>query len=177
MKLIKSGIAPVIILSALIALQACKTKKLAQKPIAAAQPTQPATTVQQPTQPAKPVQQQITAPVEKPNYGFSNIQFEFNSSVLKTSSYPLLDKAASEMKMSPAIKFDLNGYASREGTFEHNMVLSEDRANSVKEYLINSGVSSANLITKGYGIKHPTADNDTEEGRELNRRVEIHKLN
>jgi OOP family OmpA-OmpF porin len=81
------------------------------------------------------------------------------------------------MKMDPSVKFILKGFASKEGTYEHNIILSEDRANSVKAYLVNSGVSSANLTTKGYGIKHPIADNSTEAGRILNRRVEIHKQN
>jgi OOP family OmpA-OmpF porin len=79
------------------------------------------------------------------------------------------------MKKDPSVKFIVNGYASIEGTEQHNMVLSQDRANSVKAYLVNSGIPAANLITKGNGTANPIADNNTEAGRILNRRVEIKK--
>jgi len=177
MTFIKTSFAPIFILCALISLQACKAKKMVQKPV---QPTEAANTppppVQQP-KPQPPVQQQTAAPVAKPDYNFNNIQFDFNSSVLKTASYPILDKAAAAMKMDPSVKFNLNGYASVEGTEEYNKTLSQDRANSVKEYLVNSGVSSASLTASGYGTINPVGDNSTEDGRVLNRRVEIHKKN
>ena len=81
------------------------------------------------------------------------------------------------MKADPKIKFNLNGYASAEGTDAHNMELSAQRANAVKSYLVNSGVDANNLITKGFGEANPVADNTTEAGRILNRRVEIKKIN
>jgi OmpA-OmpF porin, OOP family len=176
MKFIRSSFAPIIILCALVALQSCKAKKLAQKPVPPAPVTQPAAPVQQ-TKPVTAPVQQPAPPAPKPDYNFSNIQFEFNSSVLKTASYPVLDKAATNMKMDPSVKFNVNGYASIEGTAEHNMILSQDRANSVKVYLVNSGVSSTQLTATGYGTSNPVGDNSTEDGRVLNRRVEIHKAN
>ena len=81
------------------------------------------------------------------------------------------------MKQDPSVKFLLGGNASAEGTPEHNMELSVERANAVKSYLVNSGVQESSLTTKGYGESKPIASNDTEEGRALNRRVEIKKLN
>lgn len=175
MKFIRSSYSFIIVLSALIALQACKAKKLIQKPAPVTDTVKPAAPVQE-TKPVTPTPPPAP-PVEKPDYNFSNIQFEFDSGILKTDSYPALDKAASTMKMDPSVKFAINGYASEEGTPEHNMALSQDRANSVKEYLVNSGVSSANLTAKGYGTANPVADNSTEAGKVLNRRVEIHKQN
>ena len=177
MKFIKSNLAFTLILSALVALQACKAKKLAQKPkpVTQTETTQSATPPVQQSKPAPVQQTQPVTTVAKPDYNFSNIQFEFNSSILKTDSYPLLDKTAAAMKMDPSVKFTLDGYASAEGTPEHNMILSRDRANSVKVYLLNAGVNAANLTTKGYGESNPVADNSTEQGRILNRRVEIHK--
>ena len=80
------------------------------------------------------------------------------------------------MKIDPTARFILNGYASAEGTPDHNMSLSVDRANAVKTYLINSGVNGDNITAKGFGEANPVADNTTEDGRVLNRRVEI-KLN
>ena len=103
--------------------------------------------------------------------GFEPIQFEFNSSVLKTESYPILDKLSSGLRDSGG-KVTLNGYASSEGTAAYNMKLSKDRANSVKTYLVNSGVNSSQVVAKGNGEANPVASNDTEEGRIQNRRVE-----
>jgi OOP family OmpA-OmpF porin len=105
---------------------------------------------------------------------FSNIQFEFDSSVLKTSSYPVLDATSADLR-SNASTLTLAGYASSEGTAAHNMRLSRDRANSVKTYLVNSGVDAKRLKIKAFGETHPIADNSTEEGRIANRRVEFHR--
>ena len=173
MKFLRSIFAPAIILSALISLQACHTKKkVVQTPppdttSKPAPPPPPPDTTRKPAPPPP-------APAP-PNYNFSNIQFEFDSSILRTDSYPTLDKIAVEMKKDPSVKFVLNGYASAEGTPAHNMTLSQDRANSVKAYLVNSGIPAANLTTKGNGEANPVADNSTEAGRIRNRRVEITK--
>lgn len=166
-----------ILLTTLVALftltmYSCKTKKLVAKP-------SPPTPVEKP---APPVEEKKTAPepepekpapVEKPNFNLDNIQFEFNSFVLKTSSFPILDKAVSEMKKSPDTKFVLNGYSSAEGTPEHNMSLSVDRANAVKSYFVNAGLKGDNFTIVGHGDKNPISPNNTEEGRILNRRTEI----
>ncbi|MEO6979560.1 MAG: OmpA family protein [Mucilaginibacter sp.] len=105
---------------------------------------------------------------------YGNIQFEFDSSVLKTSSYPVLDATSADMRANSST-VTLAGYASSEGTAAHNMRLSKDRANSVKTYLVNSGVDAKRVKVKGFGETHPIADNSTEEGRVANRRVEFHK--
>jgi OOP family OmpA-OmpF porin len=178
MKFIRSYFAFLFILTiAFTSLYSCKAKKLAQKPAPVAEipkPVVPPTVAAKPMPAAAPA---AVAPVKKPNYTFSNIQFEFNTAVLKTNAYPILDKTAMEMKMDPSAKFYLKGYASIEGTEAHNMSLSEDRANSVKTYLINSGINSNNIIAKGFGTSNPIGDNSTEAGKELNRRVEIMKQN
>ena len=139
----------------------------------------PASTTPTTPPPAAPPKQTPPPPApvpEKPDYNFNNIQFEFNSGILKTDAYPTLDKAAAEMKKDPSVRFVLNGNSSAEGTDEHNMALSVERANAVKTYLVNTGVNGANLDIKGYGESKPITSNETEEGRALNRRVEIKKL-
>lgn len=103
--------------------------------------------------------------------GWETIQFEFNSSVLKTESYPILDKLSSTLRENGG-KITAKGYASSEGTAAYNMKLSKDRANSVKTYLVNSGVNASQVTAKGFGEANPIASNDTEEGRIQNRRVE-----
>ncbi|MBS1501669.1 MAG: OmpA family protein [Bacteroidetes bacterium] len=112
-------------------------------------------------------------PVEAPAQAYSNIQFEFDSSVLRTSSYPSLDLTSQDLRSNADKKIELDGFASSEGTAAHNMRLSRDRANSVKTYLVNSGVDSKRIKVKAFGETHPIADNSTEAGRILNRRVEF----
>src|SRR5690606_25353940 len=105
---------------------------------------------------------------------YQNIQFEFDSSVLKTESYSTLDRLSSELRESGAT-VTLDGHASAEGSEAYNMTLSQDRANSVKQYLVNSGVDAAKVNTQAFGESAPISSNATEEGRVLNRRVEIKK--
>ena len=107
--------------------------------------------------------------------GWEPIQFEFNSSVLKTEAYPVLDKLSSMMRENGGSVM-LKGYASSEGTDAYNMKLSKDRANSVKTYLVNAGVASSKVSSKGYGEANPIVSNDTENGRILNRRVEMSRM-
>jgi OmpA-OmpF porin, OOP family len=181
MKLLKSILTPVIISSVVITFASCKAKK------------KPSTSLPPPEVVAKPAVEEKPAPATTPsaetassasaesfakaNYNFKNIQFEFNSAVLKTFSYEVLDQIAAEMKKGNASRFEISGHSSAEGSDEHNKSLSVDRANAVKTYLVNAGVSAANLSTIGYGESKPLTQNTTEEGRALNRRVEIKKTN
>jgi OOP family OmpA-OmpF porin len=165
----------IIILSAIIILvmPACKAKKLASKPeVASVAPvTKPMAAVKQTAD--KPMEKVQPTVVEKPSFSFNKIQFDFDSAILKTSSIQVLDQAASLIKKYPGYHFALSGYASAEGTPEHNMVLSEERANSVKTYLVNAGIDAAYFTAKGYGDTNPVASNKTEAGRVANRRVEV----
>jgi len=155
-----------------LTMYSCKTKKLAAKPTPA--PVEkPAPPVEEKKTAPVPEKEEAPAPVEKPNFNLDNIQFEFNSFVLKTSSFAILDKAVAEMKKSPTTKFVLNGHSSAEGTPDHNMQLSIDRANAVKSYFINAGLNGSNFTVVGHGEKEPISSNDSEEGRMVNRRTEI----
>lgn len=178
MKLVKTPILLSLAMLLVVSQEACRSKKLAQKkPTAEVETPAPETPAPKPVPapPAEPAQEE-TAPA-KPDYNFRNIQFEFNSAVLKTDSYPILDKAAAAMKQDPSVKFLLSGHASAEGTPEHNNELSIERANAVKTYLVNTGVLQSQLALRGFGATKPLASNDTEEGRAVNRRVEIKKVN
>ena len=158
----------------LVLFPACKAKKAVVTPAPpVVEVVKPQPIVEAP-KPAPVAETPAPAPAP-PNYNFANIQFEFNSGILKTDSYPALDGAIAEMKKDPSVKFVLNGNSSAEGSDAHNMQLSIERATSVKLYLTNSGISSDNLSIKGWGESKPIADNKTEEGRVLNRRVEIRK--
>ncbi|PYF75653.1 OmpA family protein [Pedobacter nutrimenti] len=154
-----------------ISMYSCKTKKIVAKPAPVEKVAEKPVEEKKPD-PA-PVQEEKPAAPEKPNFNFNNVQFEFNSDVLKTASFSILDQAAAEMKKDTSINFVLNGNSSAEGTVEHNMSLSVDRANAVKSYLVNAGISASRLSIKGFGATRPLTSNDTEAGRQLNRRVEV----
>ncbi|MHA4893460.1 OmpA family protein [Pedobacter sp. PWIIR3] len=176
MKLTKMMLMPAVLGLLTLSLYSCKTKKLAAKPAPA--PVVRETPVEKPAPAPVAVEEKVApAPVEKPDFNFSNVQFEFNSDVLKTSSYPILDKVIAEIKKEPSATFVLNGNSSAEGSAERNMSLSVDRANSVKTYLVNGGLNADNFTIKGYGEAKPIADNKTEAGRVMNRRVEIKRQN
>ncbi len=118
---------------------------------------------------------EVIAPA--PTFNYQNILFEFNSAVLKTSSYSILDEIAKEMKKYPDMKFSLNGHSSAEGTETRNLTLSIDRATAVKSYLVSAGINGRNLEAKGFGESKPLNTNNTEAARQQNRRVEIKKDN
>ncbi|HLR00275.1 MAG TPA: OmpA family protein, partial [Sphingobacterium sp.] len=102
----------------------------------------------------------------------SDLLFPTNSSYLTDNAKAELDKLADILKEnSKDIRVD--GHTDATGTAEYNQWLSEKRANSVKAYLEDSGVSSGRISTQGYGQEKPVADNKTPEGRKLNRRVEV----
>ena len=173
MKVLRTPFVPLIIALLAISVLSCKSKKLVQKPAPVeTEATYAPKTTPAPKPAAAPTPPPAPAP-SKPDYSFSNIQFEFNSAVLKTGSYQALDKAAAEMKKDKTVKFILNGNSSAEGTDQRNLELSVERANSVKTYLVNTGISADVLTVKGYGESKPISPNTDEASRALNRRVEI----
>jgi OOP family OmpA-OmpF porin len=105
--------------------------------------------------------------------GVKNIQFEYNSSVLKTASYEVLDQVSATLRAQKELKLQLDGHASQEGSAAYNVQLSLDRANAVKTYLVNSGVAADRIAVNGYGESRPIQSNATKAGREANRRVEF----
>ena len=107
----------------------------------------------------------------------NNIFFDFNKSELKPESYPELDRLYNYLKDNSDIKVEISGHTDNIGTDEYNLNLSQERANTVKEYLVSKGISSERIVSKGYGKTRPVAGNDTDEGRQLNRRVEFKIIN
>lgn len=171
MSLTKHHVLSAFIVLASMSLYSCKAKKMVVKTPAAVVKQEPQATPAPAPEPKKEEPQAEV--VEKPDYNFGQVLFEFNSDVLKTSSLSILDKVATEIKKDPAVKFAINGHSSAEGSPEHNMSLSVDRANAVKSYLVNAGLSADSFTVAGFGEKQPVASNATEQGKALNRRVEI----
>lgn len=103
------------------------------------------------------------------------VQFEFNSAKILPVSHDLLNEVAKVIKENPQIKkIEVEGHASSEGSDDYNLKLSDKRAHSVMKYLTGeAGIPEEMLSAKGYGETRPIDTNDTEEGREKNRRVEF----
>lgn len=101
------------------------------------------------------------------------IQFEFNSAKLTQSSYETLDAIIDLLKQIPQANLEVQGHTDIMGTEDYNQRLSEDRAYSVTKYFISKGIAADRLRAKGFGTRKPLADNETDEGRAQNRRVEL----
>lgn len=102
-----------------------------------------------------------------------NIFFETNSFELQNQSKIELDALVKFMNENSNVSILIGGHTDNVGTAAYNQRLSENRAESVYKYLISQGVDSKRLQYKGFGLNHPVADNNTEEGRAKNRRTEI----
>jgi len=102
-----------------------------------------------------------------------NIFFDTESYSLEPESRAELDRVYDFLTLNPSIGVEISGHTDNTGTPGHNQVLSEQRARSVVEYLVNKGIDSKRLEATGYGETTPVADNDTEAGRALNRRTEL----
>ena len=102
-----------------------------------------------------------------------SIIFDVNSAALKPQSMKTLDQIADVMNNNPESDILVKGHTDSMGSEKYNQELSERRANSVRNYLIAKGVATARITAIGFGKTMPVASNDTPEGREQNRRVEI----
>jgi len=100
--------------------------------------------------------------------------FETNKAVIKKQSFGILDDVAKVLRDNAFIKkLRVEGHTDNTGDAKKNMVLSQKRAESVREYLINQGVVADRLVAEGFGQTKPIADNKTTEGKAKNRRVEF----
>lgn len=103
----------------------------------------------------------------------SEVSFDFDSASLKPAFIPTLDKVANILARYPNTNVTVVGHTDSTGPDSYNQGLSERRARSVSNYLAGHGVSGTRLYAIGQGESQPRASNDTEAGRQLNRRVEI----
>ena len=116
-------------------------------------------------------------PLEKGNTAtINNLFFDLGKAILKPESEPELKRILQVMKENVALVIEISGHTDNTGSDEINNKLSLERANAVKENLLKGGIDQARIKTRGYGKSKPKADNATEEGRQINRRVEIEIL-
>jgi outer membrane protein OmpA-like peptidoglycan-associated protein len=100
----------------------------------------------------------------------NNIFFDTGKSILRDESAPELDRMVVVMNENPKLAVELGGHT---GSNEINAKLSQDRADAVREYLIGKGIEPDRIASKGYGETKPVSTNDTDAGRQQNRRVEF----
>ena len=101
-----------------------------------------------------------------------NVFFDFDRSDLQPSSYVELDKLVDYLEHN-RVNIEIAGHTDNQGSDEYNDRLSMERAKAVYDYLVQHGVAADRLSYRGYGKRHPIADNETEEGRAANRRTEF----
>ena len=104
------------------------------------------------------------------------VNFEVNSSRLTANAKVILNQVADSLAAQPGMKVEIGGHTDAQGSDSFNLKLSERRAQAVKDYLIARGIAPERLVAKGYGESQAVDSNETPEGREINRRVEMKVL-
>ncbi|MCC6702359.1 MAG: OmpA family protein [Fluviicola sp.] len=114
----------------------------------------------------------ITYEVPK-HYTLNQLQFESGKATIKTSSFALMNDLVEIMLLKTAMKIQIAGHTDSDGEAADNLLLSQQRANAVRTYLINKGIAPSRIIAIGYGETKPIGDNNTAEGKAMNRRTEV----
>ncbi len=102
-----------------------------------------------------------------------NVNFVFNSTEFIEGSYPELDRLLRFLEKNAGVRIKINGYADNIGSRGYNLRLSQKRSEAVREYLVLEGIASDRIECEGFGFEKPIRENDSEENRQLNRRVEF----
>jgi len=102
-----------------------------------------------------------------------NITFDLNQTSIRSQFAGTLDSVALVLKEFDQTIIQIEGHTDSQGADSYNQLLSERRASSVRDFLLNQGIESKRTRAVGYGERSPVASNDTESGREQNRRVEL----
>jgi len=104
---------------------------------------------------------------------FENLEFETGKSVIRSSSFASLNELAALLVSKPTWKLKISGHTDNVGNDASNLTLSKNRAQATAKYLEGKGVAASQLIAEWFGETKPIAENDTPEGRQKNRRVEM----
>jgi OOP family OmpA-OmpF porin len=106
-----------------------------------------------------------------------NCNFETGKANLEPEAYTVLDELVAYLVRKEDEKIEVGGHTDNVGKPAANMTLSQDRANTVRAYLLTKGIDPSRVTAKGYGMTVPIADNNTEDGRAQNRRTEVTIIN
>lgn len=115
----------------------------------------------------------ITVTFDDTRAELTGVTFKAGSAELVPTSLKTLDAAIAGLTRNPKALVEIQGHTSSEGSDELNDRLSQERAYSVKDYMVSKGISEGRLKANGYGSSQPKADNSTEAGRKANRRIEL----
>lgn len=126
---------------------------------------------------APPKEESAPVKVEENKFRLDKVYFNIGESALLSDSYDQLNGLLQMMKANPKMNIIIEGHTDNIGDPEQNKRLSLERAFNVRDYLIKKGIAGKRIQFKGYGDTKPIADNNTEEGKKLNRRVEFVILN
>jgi outer membrane protein OmpA-like peptidoglycan-associated protein len=107
------------------------------------------------------------------HYRLDNVHFDFDKASLCPDSYIQLKELLEYLQRHEDIKIEIAGHTDTIGNDAHNLKLSQERANTIRNYLMSKGIKATKLTAKGYGVTYPVADNSSEDGRQLNRRTEV----
>jgi outer membrane protein OmpA-like peptidoglycan-associated protein len=122
----------------------------------------------------KPTSQPLFA--ERKPLLLDGVEFDIDKATLRPESRTTLDAVAASLKTWPTVMVEIQGHTSEPGTEAHNMYLSQRRAEAVRAYFVSEGIDGGRLVANGYGETRFIADNSTVEGRQENRRVELHEI-
>jgi len=106
-------------------------------------------------------------------YVLKDLLFDTGKSTIQKNSYQAVDDLAALLLNRKTMVVEISGHTDNVGTPADNLKLSQDRANTVRNYLIKKGVESNRITAVGYGDTKPVADNSTTEGKQMNRRTEV----
>lgn len=114
--------------------------------------------------------------MDEPRLILDGVVFDTAKATLRPESYEHIGPVLEYLTYRPSSIIELSGHTDNRGNPQKNLTLSEDRANAVRDYLISKGIDGDRIIAVGYGQERPIASNDTEEGRQLNRRTEAKEI-
>jgi peptidoglycan-associated lipoprotein len=104
---------------------------------------------------------------------FEDVHFDFDRFNLRPDALKILDDAIAKLQANPTLNVTIEGHCDSIGTVEYNLALGERRSNSVREYLVSRGIAAGRLRTVSYGEERPIANNNTADGRAMNRRAHL----
>ncbi|MEO5685146.1 MAG: OmpA family protein [Chitinophagaceae bacterium] len=112
--------------------------------------------------------------IKRIEYAAKNIFFNTGKYVLLAKSNKPLNEVIAILNENKDLKLDIDGYTDNTGKADKNLLLSQNRADAVKKYMVSKGIEESRLVAVGHGTDNPVADNKTAAGRAKNRRVELH---
>jgi outer membrane protein OmpA-like peptidoglycan-associated protein len=113
---------------------------------------------------------------EPPHFVLDGVEFDTGKATIRSGSFPRLDGIVEYMAHKSSVRIEISGHTDNVGNAKANKSLSEKRAQACRDYLVKKGIDGARVQAVGYGDERPVAPNDSEEGRQRNRRIEATEL-